>query len=89
MDLTESVLFVLSVLHVGWRIVFLMSPMSNINGTKQHAQLSYHASGRAIANDCKKEILFEKQLALAGLLGCLPACTLAWQASGKNVAQVK
>ena len=33
------VLFVLSVLRVGWRIVFLMSQMSNVNGIEQHAQL--------------------------------------------------
>ena len=36
----EWVLFVLSVLGVGWRIVFLMSQMSNVNGIEQHAQLS-------------------------------------------------
>ena len=36
----EWVLFVLSVLGVGWRIVFLMSQMSNMNGIEQHAQLS-------------------------------------------------
>ena len=42
---------------------------------------SYHASARAIANDCKKEIRFEKQL--------LRACTLLWQPSEKNVVEVK
>ena len=36
----KCVLFVLSVLCVGWRIVFLMSQMSNVNGIEQHAQLS-------------------------------------------------
>ena len=36
----KCVLFVLSVLGVGWRIVFLMSQMSNVNGIEQHAQLS-------------------------------------------------
>ena len=35
----ECVLFVLSALRVGWRIVFLMSQMSNVNGIEQHAQL--------------------------------------------------
>ena len=39
--------------------------MSNVNGIEQHAQLS--TSARAIANDCKKEIGFEKQLVLACL----------------------
>ena len=36
----KCVLFVLSVLRVGWRIVFLMSQMSNVNEIEQHAQLS-------------------------------------------------
>ena len=36
----KCVLFVLSLLRVGWRIVFLMSQMSNGNGIEQHAQLS-------------------------------------------------
>ena len=36
----EWVLFVLSVLGVGWRIVFLMSQMSNVNGIERHTQLS-------------------------------------------------
>ena len=36
----EWVLFVVSALGVGWRIVFLMSQMSNVNGIEQHAQLS-------------------------------------------------
>ena len=36
----KCVLFVLSVLCVGWRIVFLMSQMSNVNGIEQHTQLS-------------------------------------------------
>ena len=37
----ECVLFVLSVLRVGWRIVVLMSQMSKVNGIEQHAQLSH------------------------------------------------
>ena len=36
----ECVLFVLSALCIGWRIVFLMSQMSNVNGIEQQAQLS-------------------------------------------------
>ena len=32
----EWILFVLSALRIGWRIVFLMSQMSNVNGIKQH-----------------------------------------------------
>jgi len=45
---------------------------------------SYKASARAIANDCKKENGFEKQLALA----CLHA-GLATNRLKKNVVQVK
>ena len=37
----ECVLFVLSVVRVGWRIVVLMSQMSKVNGIEQHAQLSH------------------------------------------------
>ena len=36
----EWVLFVLPALCVGWRIVFLMSQVSNVNGIQQHAKLS-------------------------------------------------
>ena len=35
----ECVLFVMSALRIGWRIVFLMSQMSNVNGIEQHAEL--------------------------------------------------
>ena len=36
----ECAFFAVSALHVGWRIVFFMSQMSNVNGIEQHAQLS-------------------------------------------------
>jgi len=34
----QWVLFLLSALRVGWRIVFLMLQMSNVNGIEHHAQ---------------------------------------------------